>query len=279
MLTRRGFAAVLLLAATRAFAQNAPELWSGETIAKPEPKSIFVNGRHVRLRNRAKPSETTMLSSSNDNQKFTFWVVLPKQHPSDFQYLKIGNTWWGTNGTGSDHEGTKTTFELDRADAKRIAAAFKIPIHERTKLDGGLRYEFRFPPKATTNTQTPIPVVLRVHNEGKTTVGFSIGGRQRGPRDNRFAYVISRNGKSVAIKDAPDFGGIGYYKEIKPGEHADVTCPDLRAWADLALPGYYTIEASYEGELVKDGKMPNTAAERANVWSITATGQGSILVQ
>ena len=30
---------------------------------------------------------------------------------------------------------------------------------------------------------------------------------------------------------------------------------------------------------IKDGKMPNTASERANLWDITAPGQGSILVQ
>ena len=276
MLTRRGFAG-LLLAAPFAFAdQSKPELWSGEVIAKAEPKSIVVDGQHVRLHGRAKASETVMLSTSNDNQSFRLWVVMPRQRDGLFQYLKIGNTWWSSHGTGSDNEGTKTTFEIDRAAAKRIAAAFKIPIHERTKLDGGLRYSFRFPPKASTNTQTPIPVVLRVENAGKTTV---IGGRQRGPRDNRFVFAIARNGKPVAIKVAHDFGGIGHYKAIKPGEHADVTCPDLRAWADLDVPGYYTIDARYEGELAKDGKMPSSAAERANLWDIVATGQGSILVQ
>ena len=259
--------------------KNKPELWSGETIEKAEKGSVLVAGKHIRLRNRATPREIVMLSSSNDNQTFTFWVVLPLQHDNDFQYLKIDNDWWSSNGTGRDSEGTKTTFQIDRATARRIAGAFGIPVHERTKLDDGLRYTWRFPPKATMDKTAVIPVVLRIENVGKSAVGFMVGGRQRGARDNRFIYVISRNGKPVAIKDAPDFGGIGGYNPIEPGKHIDVTCPDLRAWNDLELPGYYTIEARYEGELSKDGKFPNTAAERAQVWDIAATGQGSILVQ
>jgi hypothetical protein len=280
MLTRRVFG-MLLLASPFAFAgKKKPELWSGELIDKPERGSIVVAGRHVRLRNRATPKEkVVMLSAANDNQAFTFWVVLPLQHANDYQYLKVDNDWWSSNGTGSDHEGTKTTFQFDRATARRVADAFGIPIHERTKLDDGLRYTWRFPPKATMDKTAPIPVVLRVDNAGKTTVGFMIGGRQRGPRDNRFVFTISRNGKPVAIKDAPDFGGIGSYQKLEPGKHLDVTCPDLRAWADLEMPGYYTIEARYEGELSKDGKFPSAAAEQALLWDIAATGQGSILVQ
>lgn len=272
---------MLLLAAPLAAQANKkkPELWSGTTIAKAEKGSIVVAGKHVRLRNRATPRETVMLSHANDNQTFTFWVVLPLQHEHDYLYVKVDNDWWSSGGTGRDSEGTKTTFQLDRAAARRIADAYGIPMHERTKLDDGLRYTFRFPPKASLDKTVAIPVVLRVENAGKTSVGFMVGGRQRGPRDNRFGFVIARNGKPVTIKDAPDFGGVGTYQVIAPGKHHDVTCPDLRAWADLDLPGYYTIEARYEGELTKDGKFPNTAAERAQLWDIAATGQGSILVQ
>ena len=280
MLTRRVFGLLLTLPfVPRALAgKKKPELWSGELIDKPVKGSIVVAGRYVRLRNRATAKETVMLSAANDNQTFTFWVVLPLQHENDYQYLKVDNDWWSSNGTGRDSEGTKTTFQFDRATARRVADAFGIPLHERTKLDGGLRYTWRFPPKATMD-KAPVPVVLRVENVGKTAVGFMIGGRQRGSRDNRFVFAISRNGKPVAIKDAPDFGGIGSYHKLEPGKHLDVTCADLRAWADLDVPGYYTIEARYEGELSKGGMFPNTAADRAQLWDIAATGQGSILVQ
>ena len=280
MLTRRVFGLVLALPfVPRALAgKTKPELWSGELIEQAEKGSILVAGKHVRLRNRATAKETVMYSAANDNQTFTFWVVLPLQHEHDYQYLKVDNDWWSSNGTGRDSEGTKTSFQFDRATARRVAGAFGIRLHERTKLDDGLRYTWRFLPKAKLD-KAPIPVVLRVENAGKTSVGFMIGGRQRGPRDNRFVFAISRNGKPIFVVDAPDFGGLGSYHKIEPGKHLDVTCADLRAWAEMSLPGYYTIDARYEGELSKDGKFPTTAAERARRWDITAPGQGSILVQ
>ena len=280
MLTRRVFGLVLALPfVPRALAgKTKPELWSGELIEQAEKGSILVAGKHVRLRNRATAKETVMYSAANDNQTFTFWVVLPLQKEYDYQYIRIDNDWWSSNGTGRDSEGTKTSFQFDRATARRVAGAFGIRLHERTKLDDGLRYTWRFLPKAKLD-KAPIPVVLRVENAGKTSVGFMIGGRQRGPRDNRFVFAISRNGKPIFVVDAPDFGGLGSYHKIEPGKHLDVTCADLRAWAEMSLPGYYTIDARYEGELSRDGKFPSTAAERARLWDITAPGQGSILVQ
>jgi hypothetical protein len=279
MLTRRAFG-VLVLSTPLAFAgKTKPELWSGSEIAKAEKGSILVADRHIRLRNRATPTELVMLSSSNDNQRWMLWVVLPKQRESDYQYLHVDNDWWSSQGTGYDQEGTKTTFQLDRGAAHRVAEAFAIPMHERSKLDDDIRYVWRIPAKASLDKTIAIPVVMRVENQGKTPVGFLVGGRQRGARDNRFIYTIKRNGKAVTIKDAPDFGGISTYTKLDPGKSLDISCADLRAWHDLDIPGYYTIEARFEGELSKDGKFPTTAAERAQVWDIAALGQGSILVK
>lgn len=270
---------MVVLSAPLAFGEAAkPEIWSGSEIAKAAPGSVLVAGKHIRLRNRATPTEIVLLSSSNDNQRWTLWVVLPKQHANDYQYLHVGNDWWSSLGTGYDQEGTKTTFQLDRGAARRVADAFQIPMHERTKRDDDLRYVWRFPPKASLDKAIAIPIVMRVENHGTTPVGFLVGGRQRGARDNRFVYAIERNGKAVTVKDAPDFGGVSTYGKIEPGKFLDVTCANLRAWHDLDVPGYYTVEARYEGELSQDGKFPSTAADRARVWDIVALGQGSILV-
>lgn len=288
ILTRRLFllaaAALPILTARRSRADGVPEIWSAEPLAKPVPGAIIA--RHpggssgpARLIAKVTPTETTMLSSTNTNTLFRLWVKMPRQPDDRWQYLGLDGEWWRADSTGHDSTGSQTTFTFDRDTARRIAAAFQISVHERTKLDGGLRYRWTFPPKATTNPTIPIPVILHVENAGRTTVGFMIGGRQRGPRDNRFGFDIHRNGRPIKIKEAHDFGGLGYYRVIKPGERAEVTCPDLRAWADLDLPGHYAITATYEGELAKDGVMPNTAAEQANLWDIVAKGQGAILVR
>jgi hypothetical protein len=279
MLTRRVFGLILLASPLALAGKKKPELWSGEIIGKAEKGSILVAGRHIRLRNRATPREIVMLSDSNDNQQFLLWVVLPVQHENDFQYLRLDGDWWASQGTGRDNQQTTTTFMLDRAAARRVADAFGIPVHERTKLDDGVRYSWRIPPKATMDKTAPIPVVLRIENAGQAVLGVQLGGRQRGARDNQFVFAIARNGKPVAIKDAPDFGGRSTIGKLEPGKHLDVACPDLRAWADLDLPGYYTIDARWESELVKDARFSTTAVERADVWDIAPTGQGSILIQ
>jgi hypothetical protein len=279
MLTRRAFTAILALPLVARADSSKPEFWSGHTIEKAQKGSILVDGKHVRLRNKFTPRETTMISQANDNSQFMLWVVADKQHGSDFQYLKIGSSWWTTNGTGSDSEGTKTTFHFDRATAKTVAAALKLALHERTKLDDDLRYSWKIPSSAPMDKTIPIPVVVRIENTGKKPVGFFVGGRQRGPRDNRFIYVIKRNGTPVKIKDGPDFGGIGSYQKIEPGKHLEVTCTDLRAWFDFDLPGFYTIEARHESTLSKNGMFPNTAAEQAQVWDVAALGQGAIHVK
>ena len=279
MWTRRGFVGAILAAPMAFAAKRKPQLWSGHGVAKATARSVVIGGKHVVLRNRARPRETVMLSTANDNQTFMLWIDLPKQDERAFQYLELDGQWWASNSTGFDSTGTKTTFALDRAAARRIAAAYGIPLHERSKLDGGLRYTWRFPPTASISVPAAIPVVLRVENAGTTTVGITIGGRQRGPRDNRFSFQVARNGKPLPIKVAPDFGGVMGFKELAPRQHVDITCADVRAWAAFDLPGNYAIDARYEGVLVKDGKAPNTAIEQANVWDVVATGQGTIVVR
>lgn len=105
-----------------------------------------------------------------------------------------------------------------------------------------------------------------------------VGGRQRGPRDNRFSFTITRNGTPVAIADAPDFGGISFSKKLQPGDDHELTV-DLRSWAALDAPGHYAVDVTYEGELTKDGVMPTTATDRKHLWDVTLKGQGGILVR
>ena len=124
----------------------------------------------------------------------------------------------------------------------------------------------------------PAIVTLVATNTGPTTVGFLIGGRQRGPRDNRFTFSVTRDGVVLPIKDGFDFGGLAYYKSLAPGERAEVSA-DLRSWVALDRPGRYTVAAAHETELSKDGQMPSYPDGAADVWTIAPTGQGAIVVR
>jgi hypothetical protein len=281
MLTRRLFLATPLLLAARSDAAPKPAWWLGH-MGEGRGRPITVRrsgGRTARgkILTQVTPRSIDITSTKNDNSAFHMWVVFPKQKDIDV-FVNADGIWLVSDSYGHDNTGTQASFVLDRATAQRMAKALGVPLNQRAKLDAGLEATWSFPTKASALNKDPVTVKLVVKNAGKTTVGFVIGGRQRGPRDNRFSFSVSRNGTPVKLIEAHDFGGISYYKALKPGESTDLSV-DLRSWADLSLPGHYQIDARYEGELAKDGKMPQTAAERRYLWDLTLVGQGGILVQ
>lgn len=279
---RRAFLLVPLLAAV-AHADAKAAWWLGDVVAKPGPGTVTAKrfggaDAPVKLASKITPTETALIAQNNANTEFTLWVVFPRPKVEKEVLLQVDGTWFRSGGFGHDDTGAQASIQLDRASALRVAKALGRPLHERTELGAGLEATWTFPPVVSLNARGPITVRLRVKNAGAKTVGFAIGGRQRGARDNRFEIKVTRNGKPVAIKDAPDFGGLMQYKPLKTGETADLSI-DLRSWADLDAPGQYQIEAVYQGELAKDGVMPTTAADRKNLWDVSLAGQGSILVQ
>jgi len=278
----RLLAVPLLLVAT-AHADSKPAFWLGDVVQKAGPGTITAQrmgapALRAKLVTKIEPSEVTLTATNNANTEFSMWVVFPRQKVDRELFVNADGAWFNSGGFGHDDTGSQATIMFDRTTALRVAKALGKPLHERTKLDAGLQATWTFPPSVSMNAKGPLTVKLRVKNAGAPTIGFVIGGRQRGPRDNRFELKITRNGTPVAIKDAPDFGGISHYKVLKTGEEHELSV-DLRSWADLSLPGHYQIDAVYQGELAKDGVMPQTAAERKNVWDVSLAGQGGILVQ
>ena len=283
MLRRSFLALPLLVAVARADKTAAPAWWLGDVVPKAGPGTILASrfgAKSVvaRMAKKVVPREVTLTAHNNSNTEFTMWVVFPRQKDERELFLSADGGWFSSGGFGHDDTGSQASFMVDRPTAERIAKALQLPLNERTKLDAGLVATWVFPPALSMNAKGPVLVKLRVKNTGAVTVGFAIGGQQRGPRDNRFEFKISRNGSPVAIKDAPDFGGLMYYKALKTGEEHELSV-DLRSWADLALPGHYQIDAVYRGELAKNGEMPSTAADRKNLWDVSLTGQGAILIQ
>jgi hypothetical protein len=214
---------------------------------------------------------------SIDNANTRFQVMLRTDSTHDqFPTIELGDRKLKANGYSSDSTGSYVDLEVDRADAAAIATAFGTLLHERTRLDADMRYAWRFP--AAISPGAPAIVTLVATNTGTTPVGFELGGRQRGPRDNRFAFTATRDGIALPIKDAPDFGGISYFKRLGPGESAEVSA-DLRSWIALDRPGRYAITATHETDLSKGGEMPSYPDGAADVWTIAPSGQGAIVVQ
>ena len=232
----------------------------------------------VQLVNPATPiREAHIYSIANDNARFEVVLRTGALADNAFPTLVIGDRTIGSAGVGRDSTGTQVDFQVDRATAQLVARALAIAMHERAPLDTGMRYAWRFPHEIRRGA--PAVVTLVATNTGPTTVGFEIGGRQRGPRDNRFTFAVTRDdGSALPIKVAWDFGGISYYKKLAPGDSAEVSA-DLESWALLDHPGRYTVTASHETELSKAGDMPSYPDHAAEVWTITPSGQGAIVVR
>jgi hypothetical protein len=217
----------------------------------------------------------SVYSIANDNSRFQIMLRTDSTH-DQFPTLELGDRALKANGYGGDSTGTFVDLQVDRADAAAIATALHVPLHERTRLDAEMRYTWRFPSQIARNA--PAIVTLVATNTGSAPIGFEIGGRQRGPRDNRFAFSVTRDGIALTAQDAPDFGGISYFKHLGPGESAEVSA-DLRGWVALDRPGRYAITATHETDLSKAGEMPHYPDGAADVWTIAPTGQGAIVVR
>src|SRR5262249_5906653 len=103
---------------------------------------------------------------------------------------------------------------------------------------------------------------------GTAPVGFSVGGRQRGPRDNRFSFVVEQGGKALPAIVAHDFGGRMGYREIKPGAALEVAA-DLASWVQIAEPGKYRVRGSYKAQLVPGTAHPNWPDHGHETWDLT----------
>jgi hypothetical protein len=232
----------------------------------------------VQLVNPATPiEEAHVYSVDNANSRFELQLETGPLPDDAVPTLVVGDRHITTGGVNRDSTHTSIDVTIDRDIAIQIAHALSIPLHERHRLDAGMRYAWKFPHELRPGA--PAIITLVATNTGPTTVGFEIGGRQRGPRDNRFTFTVTRDdGTVLASKDGPDFGGISYYKKLAPGQSAEVSA-DLESWAVLDHPGRYTVAASHETDLAKDGEMPSSPDSGADLWTITATGQGAIVVR
>ncbi|MCE9579755.1 MAG: hypothetical protein K8W52_41940 [Deltaproteobacteria bacterium] len=211
----------------------------------------------------------------NASTRFLIWAQIDAPAPSRWVYLLDGQALRMASSTGSDDTtGATATFEVDAATAKRFARIAHVPVRRRTPLDGGLIATWANPGGAARDQ--PIRIAITVENTAASPVRFAIGGRNRGPRDNRFVFRARKDGHEVTPLDAPDFGGLMQHQRLATGERVTVEA-DLRAW--FTAPGVYDLDCSYEGELIPDtpdaGAWPGHAHE---TWDYSARGSLRVIV-
>ncbi len=133
----------------------------------------------------------------------------------------------------------------------RIAA--KLGITPALRKHPGHKMAASFSPtKKAFKPGEPIVLNMTVKNVGDRPISFVDGGRQRGPRNNQFAFTAFRNGGTgPEVPDTGDptnFGGLGTFITLKPGEVFQKQI-DIAKWFDLAKPDTYKINCRFEMEI------------------------------
>jgi hypothetical protein len=163
-------------------------------------------------------------------------------------------------------------------------AALKIAKRLQTELPRrkhpGHRYVISWrPEKESYQTNATVSLEMTIENVGEHPFTFRVGGQNRGPRDNQFRFLAYHGwGQGKALPDQGDptnFGGIGTYETLKPGEkfHAKV---GLDRWFRFAEPDRYLVTGLFELELHErqpDGSVNNT------IWKELAAGDCLVLIE
>jgi hypothetical protein len=212
---------------------------------------------------------------NNADTRFLVWAQIDTPTADRSVFLVDGQALRMASSTGRDDtNGDTATFEVDAPTARRLSQIWRIALAQRTSLDGGLVAAWSNPGGAVRGQ--PVRIAITVENTGVVPVRFAIGGRNRGPRDNRFVFRARRDGRDLAPLDGPDFGGLMQRQRLATGEHTTVET-DLRGW--FTAPGVYDLDCSYDGELTIDtddaGTWPGHAHE---TWDYAARGSLRVII-
>jgi hypothetical protein len=210
-------------------------------------------------------AELHLFSTANDNSRYRLSARWKGGPPSGV-WLRLAGRVLPSSSTGHGSDGmANASFEIDRATATAAAAHFGLSRADRTELGAGLTADFQL------LGLSEVRLVLR--NGGEQPVGVVVGGRNRGPRNNRFHFKVQRHGEAMPGKEGHDFGGLSHVKVLAPGEEL-VLSEQLTRWADVGLPGDYAITASYHAELVPgEAGFPELPDEAHRTWDRTFQGE------
>ncbi len=180
--------------------------------------------------------------------------------------------------SGGAFDGTLSGWVVGENAAIKLAKGLKTELPRRKHP--GHRYVVSWQPeKESYQPGTQVSLLLTIENLGEQPMTFRVGGQNRGPRDNQYRFLAVRGwGQGKVLPDVGDptnFGGIGSYETLKPGEkfHAKV---GLDRWFRFEDPDRYRVTGMFVLELHErqpDGSVSNT------IWEELAAGDCLVLVE
>lgn len=246
----------------------------GRLSMRAEPGALPVtHGRYatrfVQVGTRIRPTMVALSATSNANDEFTLFM---RYAPGDCEnaVLRLGDDVVVGTSYCNGSEECCASVTLDAALATRAAVYFDVPRQDRRAVAADVRGTFEAP--ARVRAGQPVEIRFKLFNPvDAPPVMRQVGGRNRGPRNNRFSFTIRRDGVEVPPIDGFDFGGLTGFQRLAPGE--EVTVVELLGrWADLSVPGSYEVECRFETTFAPDGANPFDDDQHGQAWDRVFTG-------
>ena len=213
--------------------------------------------------NPVKPEQTMVYSIDNENRRFYFIATLEPGSSTDDLSLRIGTTEVLHSAHGYDGQAHTVYFILDEAGAAAVAETYGLSVLTRSPLGEGLEGSFSAGEWAVGGMQ-PITLVVKNHD---VAVGLAVGGRQRGPRNDRFSFVISQDGVPLETVPAYNFGGPMTLMKMEEGMTHTITV-DAADWAAVSEPGEYQVACIYETGLWTSEDHWHSAETPHQTWDL-----------
>jgi hypothetical protein len=197
----------------------------------------------------------TISSRSNDNRQYS--LALRASNSFSLPCKQIGlvveNKTIRFNSQGTDGAGRFTSMATTIDDPEvipQIAQYFHATVLKRRHVGHRMLVEF-ITDKAEFSVREPVTGKLRITNVGDTEFAFIQGGRQRGPRDNQFAFSAELLGSKMLpdIGDPRNMGGLGGSVTLKAGQSHDIKF-DLTKWFHFKETGIYNLRGSYHMDFI-----------------------------
>jgi hypothetical protein len=277
---RRPLVAALLVLASYAPARAARPSEEGlfrstPPVARRTPALTAVEtpsgARFVRVGAAVSLDEVALFATDNENTRYQLFVRYPKTRPCGHTVIRLRERMFASSGFGEDDRACSASFVLDAAMTGEAARVFAVSRRDRAPIGERVTGSFRTN-QSTYDAGAAIEITLDITNPSNAPAVVRVeGGRDRGARDNRFAFEVTRDGTPVAPVEMPDFGGISYPVPLSPGETTTLRA-SLGAWASLTTPGTYEVRARYETELLPPDRDRAPGAPAPLPWSRTFTG-------
>lgn len=233
-----------------AYGQAVPDgfyLLSNDSSAPSVPAR---NGEQilVGLAQEIRVMRSVLYSEDNANSRFilNIWIshaALAAAPSMPFALVVSGRAY--VSGGGSSSDDVPVDFRISGGEnAEQVARYLDTTVNYRRHPKHELLVEF-IPRKERFRIGDEVRVKLRVTNVGNNAVSFLKGGRNRGVRDNQYAFSAWLFGRQVRdIGSNIDHGGIGVMRVLAPGEvFADEV--SLNMWFSFDQPGRYEVHGSY----------------------------------